>query len=1396
MAFAHGDPPFLEDSSGEGKPKKAKEVIKLVGNPANELVIEMHVLGLARKVTILVDTGASVNLLKESSFGEFKGSLMLELRKPTCIIKNISEDEIPTRGIVSVPLQVSSQPRNAESLVVPDREVEFKGDFLLGIQFFRENELDLAVEFTKRMVRIGKEKFRMLPKSSRPMTSGEKVRVVRGRERDEFGPEVSSPTPRELTTKESSRYPGIAVSTPDGKGTRNRERSARTYEQPLIVKDGSEEKPTGTDPEEALDSGNRTTSEKGLRKKGEVTSPTKKRPSRDKFRLYIDENRELGPLEKAVLKGHIVDSGRCDSFEGKAFVIFGNYLETGMMVANMLVTIKGGKCPVEVINVSERPIRIKPTELAVSVKGVKSSMSQSRKTEKETSRAVLGESRETIRVVKTQLNREEIKERYRECLKDNIARSPILQHPKEGEKLIKLLIKNRGVVALQGDHLGKTTLCEFEIKLEDPKRVVSQGPYRVPHSQQAIIDDHVRDMLSQGVIRPSLSPFSSPVLLVPKADGTKRFVADFRKLNMNTVSDRHPIPDIRQTLLSLGGAAIFTTLDLLSGYWQLPLAESSKKYTAFSTYSGHYEFNSLPFGLKNAPSAFCRLMKLVLSDVLQQGVLVYLDDIIIYTSDVSTHLARLQQVFDKLKEANLKVKLSKCRFMMDKLIYLGHSVSQKGIAPDPRKTEILEKYPVPRSIDEVRSFIGFTNFYRNFIPKYSHIATPLTGLLRKGAKFEWENEQQAAFDSLRKRLISEPIMIHPDFKKEFIVATDASNHALGAVLLQEHEGIELPIAYASKVMTKAERNYSVTEKEALAVVFGLKQFKKIIYGYEITVKTDHSSLVYLFQNKLLEGRLSRWSLLVQDFCAKIVYKPGKDHVIADALSRIRMDEGNPEQGQVGARRENSKDEEELEMEKVIRRIRSLPTIDEETLRAEQRKDARIQGILKRISEESNPKYEIKDEILYRKSEAGTLVYELPSSLIDIAIGLCHDQRAFAHGGAERTLINCKKRYHYPHLSRLVREYVASCDSCNRHKTPTHLGKAKIHRYPASLLPWQRTSMDFLGSFPLTKRGNRYIIVFVDFMTRYVELEAIPRQTAERAARSLLNCVIKNHTTPEVLISDRGGAFTSDIFRELSKLCGINKVFTTAYHPASNGLCERANRRVLDALRHIVRSDQKNWDECLVIAQMALNNSYNCTVGDTPSFLLRHYDPRLPADLVNPPPQNEVGNEFNRNLSERSFKIFELIRKHMIIYNQTEEFRMKGRKETLRDKFQVGSRCFIKSVRPPGVNRKLYKKWSGPFRIMKDLGRNRYEICDLKTLKTKIYHADNLKSIPEGNVSRRVIPNARTPFPQIPVRDSETRPELDPLSDISSDGNCSQEEREEEQGTPSPHYNLRSHGADS
>ena len=452
--------------------------------------------------------------------------------------------------------------------------------------------------------------------------------------------------------------------------------------------------------------------------------------------------------------------------------------------------------------------------------------------------------------------------------------------------LTAVLNKHSDVFSSGANDIGRTNLIYHTIDIGD-SGPVRQGMRRIPHEQIGVLKTEVDKLRGLGMVEASSSPFASPTILVKKKDGNWRLCIDYRKLNSVTKKDAHPLPRIEDIFDTLAGSKFFTTLDLAMGYHQVEMHPNDKEKTAFSTPFGLFQYRVMPFGLATAPATFMRLMTIVFSGLLYSTCLAYLDDIIIFGRTFTEHLERLDLALRRLENANLKLKPSKCSFGQRSVTFLGHIISDKGISTDPEKLKRIQTWPQPRNQGDMRTFLGYASYYRKFIKGFAQIVAPLNRLLQKEEAYKWSADCDTAFEAIKQAFSDTVTLSHPNFKKTFIVDTDASDYGIGGVLSQKNEqGREQPVAYYSRTLSKPERKYAVTRKEMLAVVESLKHFRFYVLGRHFIVRSDHSALQWLRNFKEPAGQVARWLERLAEYDFEIVHRAGKNHANADGLSRI------------------------------------------------------------------------------------------------------------------------------------------------------------------------------------------------------------------------------------------------------------------------------------------------------------------------------------------------------------------------------------------------------------------------------------------------------------------------------------------------------------------------------
>jgi len=852
-----------------------------------------------------------------------------------------------------------------------------------------------------------------------------------------------------------------------------------------------------------------------------------------------------------------------------------------------------------------------------------------------------------------------------------------LAHLPERERgqLKELIARYRETFGEPGPEGCSLPVAHRIVTLEGSGPVVKR-PYKVPHYQKEVVRAHLDEMLSKGIISESDSPYSAPVVIVQKktSDGTAqtRFCTDFRGLNQITRADPYPLPLIVETLESLGQCRYFTTLDLASGYHQIPVEPADREKTAFTTLGAHYQYNKMPFGLVNAPATFQRVMDRVLCGIKGMECLVYLDDVIIYSSTFGEHCERLHHVLDRLQRANLKIKLEKCEFAKERVKYLGHLVTADGVQPDPDKITAVKEYPRPQTIKDVRAYLGLAGYYRRFVSGFADIAKPLTSLLKKEGKFVWGPEQELAFNQLKESLCSDAVLIYPEFTEEFILATDASGHAIGAVLSQIRDGHERPIAYASRQLNPAESRYSTTERELLAVVWATAQFRCYLLGRKFRLVTDHSALCWMLSLKDPSARLTRWALRLSEFTYSVEHKPGKRHSNADGLSRRSA---------------------------PIRLQSELPS-DEEWIRFQE-----SDGWCRTIVGGDREGIGQSDKGVWYREEAssGRKTILVPEALRPTVISSYHDPPWQGHPGVERTILKIRSRYHWPSLSGDVERYVKGCEKCQRRKTPVKL-KPPLQEPEHPRYPFQQVSIDVVGPLPRTSRGYRYLLTLIDQFSKYAEAVPLVGQTAEEVARAFVENLVLRHGVPAQVVTDQGRNFTSNLFREVCRLLGTKKVQTTAYHPQSNGIVERFHRTLADMLSHYVRRGGRDWDDWLPFALAAYRSLPHSSTGYTPNFLL--YGHELPevneTDLT--VRNGESYDEYIRTLWFQLTEARQIARGQLVrAYERRAKQANKGRKYK---GIKVSDWVYLFDPLEQG---KFKKPWKGPYRVVGQKSPVTYQI---------------------------------------------------------------------------------------
>lgn len=864
---------------------------------------------------------------------------------------------------------------------------------------------------------------------------------------------------------------------------------------------------------------------------------------------------------------------------------------------------------------------------------------------------------------------------------------------------------------------------------------IASTPYRLPNHKKDILRTELNKMIAEGIIEESDSPWASPVVMVGKKDGSIRVCVDYRKLNAITIPDRYPLPRMDDLLHEATSSPYMTTLDLRAGYWQIEVNDDDKEKTGFITPFGIFQFNRMAFGLRNAPATFQRLMDRIKNGLPQVRMLVYLDDLIIRSSTFEEHMQNLNDVFTRLKQFNLRINRNKCKFSCSEVKYLGHIITKEGIKTDPDKVSAMLKRAEPRNQKEVISFIQSCSWYRRFINNFSAIISPLSQLLKKNATWTWDDSQKEAYTKLKYALTTAPILKQADTTAPFTIKTDASNYAIGAVLLQGEGENEHVVEYASRLLIPAERNYSTTEREALALVWAVdEKFRGYIDGgLEVKIATDHQALKWLMSLKSPSGRLARWALRLQPYNLTITYIPGRTNVIADTLSRPP-----------------------IVSESTVSTIEiTLPHFNPGTVREEQRKDKQLKTIIDSFESKDNDEqfarytnvgYLMHDGILYKYTGDGdeALLVIPEHEQADILYDY-HDAPTAGHYGIERTLARIMSRYYWTGMRKQITEYIHKCIDCQRYKA-ANTKPVGLFQSSASHQRFEIIAIDLFGPLPKTETGHTIILIIEDVTSRWVELFPLEDATAEACGTILLNEIFLRFGLPRKIISDNGPQFVSAIMQTLTYCLDIKQTLTPFYHPEANPV-ERKNRDLKPQLAILTQKDHRNWANKLPAIRFAMNTAKGSSTGFSAAYLTFGRELRTPDDIKRNLSQIVQSSNATNEIYQKMEQLNETLKEAS---ENTENVQQRNQQYTDRKRIpdpgykngdQVWVDSHVLSNAAKGITSKLTPKRDGPYTIVRKYGPSSYEIAhpnqpDIPLAK---YHTSALKPYQSQHKVEPIIP---------------------------------------------------------
>jgi transposase InsO family protein len=841
----------------------------------------------------------------------------------------------------------------------------------------------------------------------------------------------------------------------------------------------------------------------------------------------------------------------------------------------------------------------------------------------------------------------------------------------------KLLLDYADRFAVEVKDLEQTDLaeCKIELNTDEPIR---HRPYRTSKSDEDFLDGVIKSLLDAGLIRRSNSRYASPVVIAKAVGRDPRFCIDYRKLNSKTKRFYYPLPIIDQLFTDFIGSQWFTSVDLKSGYWQVRISEDDKSKTAFCCKFGVFEWNVMPFGLMNAPAVFQEMSDKLIQDIQAPMGRAYIDDLTLGSKDFESMLESIKKLLQACRTHKLKLHPKKCHFFAKKINLLGHVIDSIGVRPQDKIVKRIKSKKRPESVQEVRSFIGLVQYYNKFIENYSERALPLTDIIAS-KEFEWTEACEQAYIDLRDVLNGDEVLIQPDWNKEFILETDASTRALGAVLNQVSidgktgEEIRRPIAFASKKLSPTQSRYSVPKRECLGVIWAIKRFDYYLSGRRFKIITDHESLRWLKTLEDPKGIFFTWTTYLNTYDYTIEHRPGADNGNADALSRFEV----------------LYSYEDMKNYLIERKIdEDLPTYEKRKLIRESKKH-KIDG----------SQLQVLDDGVWKITPHPTEREQLIRS---------YHMRI--HDPYSRVAKNLKLKYKWPGIEEDCQRVVQACTACAR-------GSSRVHqktKMKGPVLPWNPFAylqIDLCGPFAESKCGNKLICVIIDYLTRYAVITAIPNKEAATIAVVLIEKIFKVFGAPMKIQSDRGTEFNNELLDAILDKLEVTRSMSSAYHPMSQGAVEKFNKTMQDGMSRFIPADKMNeWDVYLSEIQFAYNTSVHSTIGVSPAQMLFGFQPKFVSDVVLgwnsflEIPKDSVLKFYKNTLEQRRTMIEAVQDRVMARRTKLNE----DRKDMALDaRFSEGCLVMRKNPRPS----KTSKPWIGPYVLNRINDKGGLELLD-------------------------------------------------------------------------------------
>jgi len=851
--------------------------------------------------------------------------------------------------------------------------------------------------------------------------------------------------------------------------------------------------------------------------------------------------------------------------------------------------------------------------------------------------------------------------------------------------------------------LGRTRSVQHSIVLTEDK-TIRLPCYRYNETKRKIIIQQIREMEANGVIRPSTSAYASPIVLVRKSSDDWRFCVNYKEINRITRDDAYPMPHIQEQLRVFNGSSYFSTIDLRSGYWQVEMDGASRQYTAFSSPIGLFEFNVMPFGLKNSPMTFQRLMEEVVRGYIGDFVEVYLDDIIIHSPDFQTHLGHISRVLQRLKRHGLTCHPEKCRFAQREIKFLGHIINAEDIRPNPQKIEEALKYPTPQNKKQVQQFLGLCQWFGPFLPGLAELAKPLYKLTGKQARWSWAENEDNALKALKQRLADAGGLAHYRQDRPLFLQTDASEIGLGGVLYQTEDGTPTGerrvIAFGSRQLKEVETRYSAIEREALAIVWSIQKFRDYLEGRRFLLITDSEALSWMKKMKDHNSKIHRWFLLVMGFNFEMQHCSGKANLAADALSRNpNTDSWEPDLDATLPPNPVRQDQSPIlaNLSRFCDLIREQQEQDPKTAHIKRQLELTGPGEETGDSE----KYALINDAVYCSPRKGEPRLLIPSEGVPHAIRLFHDEEG--HPGFRTTIRNVQGKLTWPGMRKDVAEYVRKCETCQKVKSDTHpLMDIQATREVGA--PMEKVAIDLMGPYPRSNNGKTHILVLTDLYSRWIEAFPMGNPTSTRIAQLLEKEVFHRYGYPRTIISDNGRQFTSHEWGRYMERWGAQAETTPIYHPRANP-AERRNQEVKKLMRTaLIDRPHKEWDKQLSQSIGFLRNRRSEATGFSPAEIFLSHTPKRPGEWTELPRGTEArlshAEWVSATQARAQLQGMEVRRRQA---NQRRPPK-KGKAGSLKVGDRVLIRTHILSKAAENICAGLSPRWQGPYTVNKRLSK--------------------------------------------------------------------------------------------